>query len=329
MASVSFPTARTIECPLLIEASHLESLDKIFDQHLPQLQAHNEKRIAEEASRGTRQYVLRRYITEDNAEAYEAKLKKELSDDYKYRKVRSVSIYLTRGREITAKNFTEAMNLPVGDDELPVGFSAVLRVGVIKANLNTGYRFNQKITVEVEPNNTEVALSLFGALSNWASGIEAPKWQQKWCAWKAAPVLLLSMWLFIGVLAVPFTNWNEAGKSAAKEEARKLLAGGVNANNERRATELLLAIESDYVPPSVRAPSLGVKYWSYVSLGAIILFVVTIYPSMCIGLWKGKRRLHAWRAWMRILTIGIPALLGTYVLIPWLLYWLKLVPPNP
>jgi hypothetical protein len=330
MPTVSFPTTRTIECPLLIEANHLEALDKLLDQHLPQLQADRDKRIAEEASRRTRQYLLKRLITEEKAEAFEAKRKKELYEDYKYREVRSVSIYLTRGREVTAKNFSDAMNLPTGGEELPVGFSAVMRVGEIKATINTGYRYHRQLSIEVEPNDSEVALSLFGALSNWAGGIEFPKWQQKWCEYRFIAVALLFLFLVMGVLAIPLSNWSEAGKSTERKEARKLLAsGGVTTNNERRAMELLLAIESNYSPPGFQAPSLGVKYWSYVSLGTLILSAVTICPGMCIGLWKGKRRLDAWRTWLRILTFGIPTLLGTYVLLPWILYWLRLIPPNP
>jgi hypothetical protein len=200
---------------------------------------------------------------EEKAEAFEAKRKKELYEDYKYREVRSVSIYLTRGREVTAKSFSDATNLPTGGEEFPVGFSVVMRVGEIKATINTGYRYHRQLSIEVEPNDSEVALSLFGALSNWAGGIEAPKWQQKWhgFGWLAIPILLLL--LLIGLIAVPLSNWSEAGKSAEREEAHKLLATGViNGNNERRAMELLRALESEYNPPGVRAPSLGVKYWS-------------------------------------------------------------------
>jgi hypothetical protein len=58
-----------------------------------------------------------------------------------------------------------------------------------------------------------------------------------------------------------------------------------------------------------------------------MLFAIAIRPGMCIGLWRGKRRLDAWRAWMRIITFGIPTLLGTYVLLAWILYWLGLTPP--
>ena len=133
----------------------------------------------------------------------------------------------------------------------------------------------------------------------------------------------------MGAIYIPLRNWREAGNSAAKEEARKLLAsGGLTASNEQRAIGLLLAIESGYSPSSVRTPPLGLKYWSYVSLGGLILLAMTIYPDLCIGLWKGKRRLHNWRIWMRTLTIGIPSLIGVRVLLPWILYWLNLGPPG-
>lgn len=329
MAKLSILTARTIECPLLIEANHLESFDRILDQHYAQMQADLEKRIAEDAIQRVRRYLREGILKNDDAEAYEAKQKKELSAQHRYRQVRSATIYLTKGREITAKTFTEAMNMPAGENELPVGFSAMIRAGDIAATVGTGYQFDPELRLEVEPNDNEIALSLFGALSNWASDIEAPRWQQKWLKYKWVAGPLLVILLSVGGLGIPLSNWQEAGKNAAMEEARKLLAGGgVNANNEHRAIELLLAMESN--PPSGNQnPSLGVKYWTYMSLSALTLIAVMIYPSMCVGLWKGKRRLQAWRVWMRTLAFGIPSLIGVYIFIPWILYWLKLIPSNP
>jgi len=314
----------------LFEAEHLESLDRILERHLPQMQDDKIRRVAEEAAQRVRHALRRQYIKVERAEASAAEYKQELVNNYKYRESRTVSIYLTKGREIIAKNFSEAMNQPVGEDELPVGFAMQLRVGEITARVITGGHWHKQMRVEVEPNDNEVAQSLFGALSNWASGIEAPKWQQRWLEHKWIASGLLVFWLVFGVMLIPLSNWSEAGKNAAREEAHKLLAaGGINTGNEHRAIELLLAIQSEYRPPSMSTPSLGLKYWSYVSLGALILFAVTIYPELCIGVWKGKRRLYHWRFWMRTLTLGVPALLATYVLIPWLLHWLKLVPPNP
>lgn len=330
MAILSFPTTRKIQCPLLIEANHLESLDRIFDRHLPQMQEEKIRGVAEEASQMVRQGLRKHYIKEEKAAASEAEYKQELANSSKYRESRVVSIYLTKGREIIATNFSEAMDQPVGEDELPVGFSAHMRVGEITARVSAVGHWHKEMTVQVDPNDNEVAQSLFGALSNWASGIEAPKWQQKWLENKWIASGLLLIWLVAGGMFIPFGNWNEAGKNAAKEEAKKLLAaGGINTDNEHRAIELLLAIQSDYRPPSISTPPLGLKYWSYLFLGALILLAVTIYPDLCIGLWKGKHRLHHWRLWMRTLTLAVPGLLATYLFIPWLLHWLKLAPPNP
>ena len=328
MARLSIPTTRRIKCPLLIEAAHLESFDKILNQHYAQMQADLEKRIGEEAAQRVRRYVRAKVLKKEDAVTYEAKQKEELSGERKYRQVRSATIYLTKGREITAKDFTEAMNMPIGEDELPVGISAFVRAGDITATISTGYDFDPELKLNVEPNDDEVALALFGALSNWVSGIEAPRWQQKWQQYKAFAGFLLLFLLLFGGGFVPLSNWGDAGKSAAIDEARKLLAdGGVNASNEQKAIELLLAMDSN--PPLNRKPSLGLKYWVYMSLGVLILVAVMIYPRMCIGLWKGKRRLHAWRVWMSTLTFGIPSLIGVYILIPWILYWLRLIPPNP
>lgn len=329
MAKLSIPTSRRIKCPLLIEAAHLESFDRIIDQHYEQMRTDLERRISEEAAQRTRRYVRAKFVKKEDAAAYEAKQKQELSAERKYRQVRSATIFLTKGRDITAKDFAESMNTPIGEDELPVGFSAFLRAGDITATINTGCDFDPELKLEVEPNNDEVALSLFGALSNWVSGIEAPGWQQKWHKYKWFAGALLLFLLLFGGIAVPLSNWGDAGKNVAIDEARKLLAdGGVNADNEHRAMELLLAMESN-PPLNSRQPSLGLKYWVYMSLSALILIAVMIYPPMCIGLWKGKRRLHAWRVWMRTLTFGIPSLVGVYIFIPWILYWLKIPPPNP
>jgi len=330
MAKVSYPTTRTIKGPLLVEIAHLEALDQIFEVHLARMREYKETRIKELVARKVRKLVLEGNLKEERAKSYEEQYTKDLRNDYEFRESRSVSLYLTKGREIEAARLPEAMSQPVGEDEVVVGLSASMRVGDLKARVEIADRWSTELTVKVEPNDNEVAQGLFGSLSNWASGIETPKWQQKWLEFKWLAEILLVMFLIVASIFVPFSNWSEAGKSAAKEEARKLLAAGqVNDDNEKHAIELLLAIESDYRPSSISAPPLGLKYWGYVSLIAIVGLSITIYPSICIGLWKGRRRLRVWRLWMRTLTIGIPTLVGLNVLVPWLLHWMKLLPPSP
>lgn len=57
-----------------------------------------------------------------------------------------------------------------------------VRVGEIRALIKAGEPWG--VSVNVEPSENEVAQGLFGALSNWASDVEVPKWQQKWLEYK-------------------------------------------------------------------------------------------------------------------------------------------------
>jgi hypothetical protein len=65
MAKITFPTSKTIQCPLLIDRQHLESLDEIIDRHLPEMREYKEKRISERVARRAREYVLDGAVKEE------------------------------------------------------------------------------------------------------------------------------------------------------------------------------------------------------------------------------------------------------------------------
>jgi hypothetical protein len=220
------------------------------------------------------------------------------------------------------------MNQPVGEGELPIGFALYLTVGSVRAAVRLADEtWRRQLNLEVEPEDLEVTQEFFGALSNWASDVEAPKWQQKWLDARPFLGLLLLGCLFFGLLFAPILNWRYAGQRANKIEARKLLAQGVTASSQQRALELLLAIESDY-DSGVRVSVLGVRYWSYFAIAALILVGGVISPNVCIGVWKGRERLKWWRRWIKTLTVTIPLLLFSSLILPWLLHWLGINPPS-
>ena len=156
----------------------------------------------------------------------------------------------------------------MGDNELPRGFDLSVRVAEIRAKVELEGLFGPRLTVSVEPNHVETAQTLFGALSNWASDIEAPRWQRKWSSFSDWAAVVLFMWILVGAGVFPLSNWGEGGRNFMKQEGRKLLAnGGISEKNEKDAIGLILALESDYNPSNYERPSLGIKYWSYVLLG--------------------------------------------------------------
>jgi hypothetical protein len=328
MAKLSFPTSREIKGPLLIDAAQLEVLDQIIDRYLEPMREYRNNTVNEQASKRAREGVSEGWLKEERAATYEAERKQELLSRYDFQEARSVSLYLTKGREIQAHRFSEAVSQPVGDEEMALGFSSHVGVGVVKAKVQLRGS-SEEISIDVEPKNVEVAQEMFGALSNWASDIEAPKWQQKWLEFKLVPVGLLCFVIFFGFIAVPLINYVVGGgESASIVEAHKLLASGINSSNEQRAITLLLAIASHY-DPGVPASSLGATYWGYLLLACVILLIGSSCPGVSIGLWKGKRRLKARRWWIRTVTVAIPAILVSSLLVPWVLHWFRLKPPSP
>lgn len=329
MARLSFPTNREVACPLLIHATQLETLDEIVDRYIKPLRDYRDKTVEARTEREIKRRLARGQLKEDQVEAQRAKLR-ELTLSLSSRLARDnrlVTLYLTGGREVQAERFSEAINQPVGE-EVVVGFAQYLTIGEVRASVRLrDERWNRDLSIDIEPNDPEVAQEFFGALNNWATDVEAPKWQQKWVNFRWVFGLLLFIWLFFGLIFIPLISWEVAGQRASRAEARKLLAEGISASSERRALELLLAIESGY-DPGVHSALLGVRYWAYVVTGGLTLACTVVCPTVCIGVWKGKQRVRRWRGWIKTVTVTIPMLLLGSAILPWILHLVGLTPPN-
>jgi hypothetical protein len=327
LAKLTYPTNRQVACPLLIDVAQLEALDQIIDRHSGPLATLRDKELDDSTERGLREDVAKGYLKEEDIEKTRPRTRERMRSLYYSRDTRLATLYLTRAKEIQAERFSEAISQPVDEEEVPLGIALHFRVGNVTARVRLDHSWEPELSVDVEPNDIEAAQELFGALSNWASDVEAPKWHQKWLALRPLIVIVLATWFFSGLLAVPLINWGNAGKQVSTTEARKLLAGGINQNNQLRALELILAIESEY-DPGVNSPPLGLRYWSYFGIGILILVMAAICPKVSIGVWKGRRQLKRWRSWMTTVTVTIPLLLVGSLILPWLLHLLGLTPPS-
>src|SRR5258707_10189255 len=180
MVKLSVPTSTEIQGPLLIDPPQLEVLDQIIDRYLERMREYKNATVNEQASQKAAEAVSEGWLKADQAASYEAEKRRDLLSSYTFRETRSFSLYLSRGREIQAHRFSEAASQPVGDQETALGFSSYVKVGKVEANIRLRSSISAGISIDVEPNHVEVAQELFGALSNWANDIEAPRWQQRW-----------------------------------------------------------------------------------------------------------------------------------------------------
>jgi hypothetical protein len=230
VARVSVPTERDVQGPLLIDSNQLDALDKIIDHHAGKLAKLKEEEIDEWTEEALQDELKTRVLEEEEIEKRRPKIRERIRNSRSRRDSRSATIYLARGKEVQADRFSDVMSQPVGQDELPLGIRMSLTVGKVNASVATN-RILENLSIDVSPNDVEAAQELFGALSNWAGDIEAPRWQQNWLKIRFAIVFILAMWLITGLFIVPLMLISNASIDAAKAEAHKLLATGINQDN--------------------------------------------------------------------------------------------------
>jgi hypothetical protein len=328
VASLSYPTRAELPSPILIDTSQLEALDALIDRHEANLREYAEKRLNELVMERMEKIASKGNIEESRRAGLESSFRTDLRDVYSFDKVkRHVILYLPHGAEIRATRYHQAINEPSGQEVIPQGFMFYLKLGGIEVTVKqTSGDWSTNLSIKVEPNDAQVSQELFGALSNWAADIEAPRWQQLWVKYSWMSNFLIILTVMIGLM-LPLANWQNAGPTANKAAARKLLSEGINPGNEQRAMALLLAIESDY-DPGARPEPIGLRYWTYLSFLMLFLLVASIPPKNCLGIWRGKRRLQRWRWWTKMVGVTIPALIATSILLPWIIHWLGLGAPG-
>jgi hypothetical protein len=314
VARIINPTIGVVVSPLLIEESHLLALDKVFDDFV------EEKR---------------------NEEVDVAPTNSKTANRHK----RSIIIYLSAGKTVKSERFADAIKQLGVDTEEPLGFRAYLEIGRVKASVSltklarnvvqpvSPTQFQvlaepPRLEFNVEPSDHQSAPDLFGALQNWAADLAPSPSLRVWVRYRPLFVILLILWLLVGGLfATPMFHVPTPGEEYAeyRDEARKILHEGVNENNQRKAIEIILAIDS-HIPPVRQGPNWtpGRTYWPRYVLGAVILFMLSSCPSIVIGIWKGKLNLKRWRLWIKWVAAGAPGTLFLTVLWPKILAMLGL-----
>jgi hypothetical protein len=322
MARLESPTSIDLAGPWLIEARHLLALDKLYDEYAPRLEEARQAWIDEQ---------IEEYVEQDAPEGASAdtvnrireRIAPAIRGSSRFTRSRRASVYLSGGRTLQAERFSEILNHATVPNEVPLGFRSSLTVPRVEVVVKVGERTwgGHTLDISVEPNTNPDAQELYGALRNWVSDFQPPRWLQLWrkYGWMAAVFLFIFPFVFLLNQPQPSVG------AAARQEAHKILSeGGVTPANQTRAIELLLAIESNYGDAPAAGP--GPRMWATLILSELAALCISFCPKIVIGIWGGKARLERWRIWVRLVSISIPAMVISSLAMPWILKWFGLLP---
>lgn len=300
MAELFYPTKYRGKGPWLLESAQLVALDKAIDEYLLKSRSVGAAAAAD-STRGT--------AGQDSA-------------------TRTITFRLRHDKELETSSFNEALIHPAVMNESILGFKYELRsdntTALLVLEKNKAERINKQtnwtifdteeneteLQINVEPRSALLSQELFSILRDWATSAQPPIWQRWALNIRSLGRMILFFWIFFFGINF-FSSTPPNYKEHYKQEARKLLDQGINASNQQRALELLMAIESDYVPSSAKPAPPARSSRSLITnfLGIFAVSVIAFFPELCIGVGKGKQYLQWWKTWVKFVSVTVPGLL--------------------
>jgi hypothetical protein len=324
MADFIYTTSKTIRRPWFIDTDKLEALDKLLDEEWLRLSARTEAQLStniEEKLKSDFSLELARMRKEHfNEEEVAQKRRTELRDQLKefslYTEERSITIYLKKNKKLPVKSFSDALREPILLEEIPIGFEARLKSGEITSSIKL-IRGNGSLEITVSPEHISESKELFAAMQRWAIAARPPRWQQIWLLLNPGQWLI---WLFLLWLPLAFlTDTKTAAANQYKAQAHQILKNGVTQDNQVKVVEIILALQSDYIPQHISQSAAYPGWYKLLFFGGFIVCVVlSITPKSMLGIGKGQEAINHWRSWMRIVFIIVPSFVFLNIVWPYI-----------
>lgn len=327
MPSLSYPTNLDIPGPWILDTKNIEDLDRLVESCWESMRNKREALIDSAVSKW-RERRLESGVTPEKVAAAETAVRDELEKGYPLgTQTRKIVVYLSGGRSAEGQTFGELAALALAHEEVPRGFDLSMEVArsALSLRAEEGYGNGLGLSIKVSSNEANYAQEIFGKLQNWATEIRPKRWLQSWLdlQWFLSVLVVLNLMVIGFALAYSMVPRpvDEPGPGPIHQQAWDLIKGGVTQANESKAIEILLALESDYgaVPMKTRRAFLGLRIWMYIGLSLIVSAAFKFAPKGAIGLWGGRQKVTRQRRWIKTVSVSIPSLVLTCVLIPWLM----------
>lgn len=321
MPQVVYPSELEIQGPLLISAGALAELDKVLSEELPKLAEAQSQFIAEKVNAKLNSmptFMLRNEaMVQERKKQYTKDITEALTTQ-----TTLVTLHFSDDSELKAQSFSEAANHERLSERTAVGFEVHARSGKVQAHMECfKRRYGTRLILEVSP-SYETGRELFIALRRWVKNIEAPWWQRLWYQVGATGLLFGLATIGIALGALGTTNIIPSS-SYYRHQADDLAKTGIKTQeDERKAVQLLLAIEARSAPPSQHP--LFTKRLDFALAALVLICLVAAFPPrLVVGLGHGEASLKYWRWWIKFVSVSVPGFVFAAFVLPYLVETIK------
>lgn len=309
MGQILYPNDRSYEGPWLIDLNGLEKLDEIVDYEWTKIKEHNEVRINEEVE------CKLKALPEDARDQKRPTIEKEVRNSYMYKSdKRKLTMKLKSGNKIVAPSFREASREPGVTNETPVGFVLELKSGEVNAKIAMNEYTRDDLSLSMDSPEPSVTRDFFFQIDRWVKCYKPPLWVK---IWKSIQGFHWFLMLSIALVYLQFvTTGSGTYKKELTAEAHKIIENGIDSTESNRALEILLLLQSNYVPENVGMGKLISKTTIVIfSVGLFICIILSFIPKSYLGFGKGEKKVRFWKIWLRWISVTIPSSILLPVLI--------------
>jgi len=301
MGQLIIPNEISIKGPWILESSQLEELgealneindkideayeielDRQIEEELPSLAKWNEK------------------ITKDEARI-------EVEKRYPFRKrERETTLTSKDGKRIKDSSVINILKDKNVIDFKPSSLQVEIEKGPISFKLEVSSKFDGELQTRMSIRDDKYSNEINYILNKWIRKNKPNSIVQFWSSTYQYFVFpLFFMLLFVPLMLVKSGKNNYQDK--LKVEGIEILKNEIDDSNRNKAIELILKLETDYVPVDYsnkgNMDSTIYKIWLY---GFICLVLLAIRPKTVIGIGKKSRLAWFYKKWIYIVTVFIP-----------------------
>lgn len=311
-----YDTELRVDAPLLIGRRALDNLHNTIERTYEKISKANDEALENEVERFF-QDRSSYYKNKSSSEIEETNKKIRQEKSERYKMCRTITVNLGDNKSFSAESVKELVSSP----ELARENIKDLRIqyGSDKASV-VSMEFSSTLSscllIRVSPIGNELSEEIFAELRDWADQNQAPLWQRLWTkikGWHWMIFFLIFMFSFQFI-----QSHQDIALENHKIEAHRLLSNGITKDTIPQAVDLILRIQSEYTPEPLKQKeqSFSRRFSVFLIGFLLIAIILSILPTLVIGIGKGGAKIIYWKWWLRLVSITMPTLIFTSILWP-------------
>lgn len=288
--------------PWLLDKDALLELDKIIDEGWGRFETTQKKEInrviRREYAKASSYYGM---LSGDKQKDERKRIRHRVktSPEFSARK-REITIHFKSGKKVPpVTKFSEAFAHPDMAAEVATHFDLIVVHGTAKAEVRLSTLWSDRLQINVSPPEGEGCYELYVELHQWAERKQPHPLIVRWSKYAGLHWVLIVFFLWF--LSLVSGVIRQSSYDGLKAEARKMLADGFTKDQDHKAIELLLAINSGYAPQRTQS---GFDTWFLVLfVGSLVVgFMFSYAPRSRLAIGKSANSIACQRLWIHFVS---------------------------